>query len=272
MILASCRKNFVSEKFLSADLQFRDYPALDQSTNFSALTLANLQAKARDRHVCLLVHGYSNPLGNVLGAYAELQTRMESAGILGLFNYGLLVGFTWPGWWGPGFPIARTSAERAGKHLRQLVNDLRPAALSIDIQTHSLGARVALAALKPPKGVFVDNLLLSAPAVDCTILQPGREFHESRDACNRCLVYHSRRDAVLKKLFPCGDAADSIQPALGLNGPRRPVSALKQNPNLYVIDCTSCVPDHGGYRKAAQYYAHWSRVLSGNVLARSEKL
>ena len=270
MILASCRKNFDSNQYLAAELLYRDYSA---SGSFRPRDLADLQAKVRNRHVCILVHGYSNPLPDVLGAYAELQTRMEAAGIAAPFNYGLILGFTWPGWRGPGFPIARTAAEKAGKHLRRLVTALRLAApLSVDIQTHSLGARVALAALKPPAGIFVDNLLLSAPAVDCTILQPGREFHDSLSACNRAWVYYSRRDAVLRKLFPVGDAADGITRALGLNGPRRPAQALQQHPNLYLVDGTACIPEHSAYRKTPAYYAHWARILSGDSLPRTGTL
>lgn len=269
MILASCRKNFDSDNFLAAGLQFRDYPASGRPLD---LTLADLQAQARDRHVCILVHGYSSPLTGVLGAYAELLTGMKTSSVSGPTNYGLVIGFTWPGWWGPEFPIARHSANYAARYLLQLINTLRPVVHSLDIQTHSLGARVALGALRKPERVFIDNLFLSAPAVDNTSLQPGREFHESLDACSRCFVYHSGRDNVLRRWFPAGDFINSACPALGLNGPRRPATALKQNPNLYVIDCTSCVPGHSAYRKAAPYYAHWARVLSGTSLERIETL
>lgn len=269
MIIASCRKYFDSNRFLAADLRYRDVSAAADAPD---LTLAGLRIQARNRHVCILVHGYGNPLPDVVAAYAELHAGMKAAGVVGPANYGLVVGFTWPGWRGPAFPIARAAANKAGRHLRRLVERLRPAALSIDVQTHSLGARVALAALTPPGGIFVDNLLLAAPAVDRTLLESGREFHAALDACNRCFVYHSRRDAVLRKFYPLGDAADGIVHALGLNGPRRPAAAFRQHPNLYVVDCTACVPDHGAYRQAAPWHAHWARVLSGAPLPRAEAL
>ena len=269
MIIASCRKDFDSDKFLSADLRYRDYSS---SGGPRDLALPDLQAKARDRHVCILVHGYSNPLPGVIDAYATLQTSMKTFGIIGPANYGLVVGFTWPGWWGPHFPIARRSANYSGRYLLQLISALRSDAHTLDIQTHSLGARVALGALRNPKKAFVDNLLLSAPAVDNTSFQPGREFHDSLDGCNRCFVYHSGRDDVLRRWFPAGDFINSACPALGLNGPRRPTTALKQHSNLYVIDCSACVPEHSAYRKTTAYYAHWARVLSGAPLPRTESL
>ena len=269
MIIASCRKYFDSNKFLSADLQYRDYSA---SSGPRDLALPDLQAKARDRHVCILVHGYSNPLPGVIDAYTALQTSMKTFGIIGPANYGLVVGFTWPGWRGPQFPFARRSANNAGRYLLQLISALRSDAHSLDIQTHSLGARVALGALRNPKKAFVDNLLLSAPAVDNTSFQPGREFHNSLDACNRCFVYHSDQDDVLRRWFPAGDFINSACPALGLNGPRRSATALKQHPNLYVINCSACVSEHSAYRRATPYYAHWAQVLSGAPLPRTETL
>lgn len=273
MIIASCRRNFSSTRWLSKETRFRDYPDPATLSRFDTLDLDGVRAAAANRHVCLVVHGFNNTLESVLRAYAELHAGMRRTGVAGPKGYGLMIGFAWPGWTSaPGFLPARSSAERAGTYLRRLVNDLRPAALSVDIQTHSLGARVALTALKNPKEVFVDNLLLSAPAVDCTILDPGREFHKALDSCNRGLVYHSRRDAVLKNAFPLGDAADGIQKALGLIGPKRLQTALRRSSNLYVIDCTACVPDHGAYRKADAYYAHWLQVLSGAPLKRPDGL
>lgn len=273
MIIASCRKKFVSNSRMSRRLQLRVYPDPTRPESCRRLTLEDLKFRARDQHVCIMVHGFNNPLAKVLRAYAELEAEMARTGVAGPKGYGLVVGFAWPGWTsGPGFLLARTSAERAGRHLRRLVNHLRPVACTVDIQTHSLGARVALAALRPPRGVYLNHLLLTAPAVDCDILEPGREFHPALAACSRCLVYHSRHDRILRKSFPIGDLADGIKKALGLTGPRHRATVLKTCPNLYVVDCTRCVPDHHGYRHARPVYAHWRRVLSGDALQRCEKL
>lgn len=273
MLIASCRQNFTSTRRLSRALQFREVSDPAPPGLFTQLALADLQTRAANRRVCLIVHGFNTTFADVLDAYGELQAGMERTGVAGPAGYGLLVGFAWPGWHSaPGFLLARTSAERAGRHLLRLVNHLRPGVRSLDIQTHSLGARVALAALKNRRSVLIDNLLLSAPAVDGDILDPAREFHSSLAACTRCLVYHSRRDKALKQAFLVGDFADGIQKALGLIGPRHPKITLEKCPNVYTIDCTACVPDHGAYRHADAFYAHWLRVLSGAPLPRTESL
>jgi len=273
MIIASCRKNFTSTRRFAYALQLRETPDPNDPGTYEKLTFEMLKAKANGKHVCILVHGYNNTLANVLEAYDELQTGMDDAGLTGPKGYGLLIGFAWPGWTSaPGFFLARSSAGRAGRYLHRLVNHLRPVAASIDIEAHSLGARVALAALKNRRTVLVDNLLLTAAAVDCTILQPGRKFHSSLAACNRCFVYHSRKDDVLRKAFPLGDLADGIQKALGLIGPKDKQLTLAACPNVTVVDCTDCVLDHGGYRRAAAVYDHWSRILTGDPLPRYESI
>lgn len=273
MIIASCRRNFTSACLLSRRLQLRDYARGAATEEPASLEPADLQAAAKNKHVCLVVHGFNNTLPAVLEAYGELRENMQAHGVAGPRGYGLVVGFAWPGWIGaPGFFPARRSAHRAAPFLLQLVNLLRPVALSIDIQTHSLGARVALRALRDPRSVFVDNLILTAPAVDWDRLEPRRPFHSALDACNRCFVYHSRTDGVLKKAFPVGDVADGLKKALGLLGPRSREITLGQCPNAYVVDCTAFVAGHGDYRHAPRYHAHWARVLSGAPLARYGEL
>jgi esterase/lipase superfamily enzyme len=272
MIIVSCRKHFDSDTSLSRCLQIRDVPAPTHPEDSDRLFIDDLQARARNRHICILIHGYSNPLPDVLDAYVDLQTRMEAAHIAGPNGYGLIVGFTWPGLRGAAYPLARQKANRSARHLLRLINHLRSVAFTIDIQTHSLGARVALGALRDPSQVFIDNLLLTAAAVDSTVFQPGREFRHALKACSRCFVYYSRHDAVLRKFYPVGDAIDGIAPALGLNGPRRPKTTLKQHPNLTLINCAACIPDHSAYRQATPYYAHWQHVLSGEPLPRYDSI
>ncbi len=273
MIIVSCRKKFSHTRLLSARLQVRDYADPAHSDAHVRISLARLRARARGRRVCLLVHGFRHRLPHVLKSYAELQARMKASGVAGPAGYGLVVGFTWPGWnSAPGFLAARVTATRAAASLRRLVGHLRPVARGLDVQTHSLGARVALGALLQLEPGSIDNLLLTAPAVDDTILEPGRAFHDALGGCRRCFVYHSRKDDTLRKAYPLGDLADGIQPALGLNGPRRRGNLRKTCPNVYVVDCAARVPDHGAYRRADAYFRHWRRVLGGQPLARREKL
>jgi hypothetical protein len=131
---------------------------------------------------------------------------------------------------------------------------------------------VALTALANPKKVFVDNLLLTAPAVDDNLLEPDEAFHATLQSCNRCLVYHSRADDVLIGAYPLADLADGVRPALGLKGPRLKGITMSKCPNLYVIDCSSRVKSHGAYREVRQFHEHWKKVLSGGPLSRYDEL
>ena len=273
MIIASCRHSFSSTRKLAKKVSFREYADAADGTNYKPLTLDEVSTAITGRRVCLLIHGFNTTLKSVLRAYAELQEGVRQAGLLNSNGYELVMGLAWPGWdSAPGYLPARGSANRAGLLLRKLLQQLQPAAAAIDVQTHSLGARVALSALRAAKTELVCNLLLSAPAVDRGILAKGRMFHNSLKACQRCLVYYSRRDKVFRHSFPLGDLADGIQQALGLAGPQNPKAVLRQHPNLYLVDASTVISDHSGYRHSASYFAHWRRVLDGAPLPRQDSL
>lgn len=273
MIIASCRHSFSSTKRLAKKVRFREYVDAADGTNYESLTLDEVSTAITGRRICLLIHGFNTTLKSVLRAYAELQSGLHDAGLMGADGYGLVIGFAWPGWnSAPGYFPARKSANRSGLLLRKLLQQLQPAAAAIDVQTHSLGARVALSALRAAKTELVRNLLLSAPAVDRGILAKGRMFHNSLKACQRCLVYYSRRDKVLRHSFPLGDLADGIQQALGLAGPQNPKVVLRRHPNLYLVDASAVISDHSGYRHSASYFAHWRRVLDDVPLPRQDSL
>lgn len=273
MYVVSCRRDFNSNQILGKENLVRNFTNPLDATAFQEMTMDQLREKAANKHVCVLVHGYRSPIANVMNSYWELVTRMSDEGVSGASGYGLVVGFAWPGKASKvGYFVARSSARRAGPRLLELVNDLRGVAHTVDVQTHSLGARVALTALRDSRKVFVDNLLLSAPAVDNNVFEVSREFHPVLESCNRCLVYHSRNDRVLRYTYPLGDVADGLKRAVGLRGPRSRVSTLADCPNLYIVDCAARVKDHGGYRRATQYFEHWRKVLSGDAVSRYDEL
>jgi esterase/lipase superfamily enzyme len=274
MYVVSCRRGFDSDQFTGAENRFRNYTNPTNAATFTDLTMTDVVAKAKNKHVCVLVHGFHNQMGNVMNAYWEIVERMNTTGVVGPEGYGLVIGFTWPGMaTSLGYFTAMLSAKRAAPYLLDLVNALRGEAHTVDVQTHSLGARVALTALKNPKKVFVDNLILSAPAVDNHLLEPEQDFFPAMDSCNRCMVYHSRQDSVLGGAYPLADIADGVHKALGRGGPRSKATTMAKTPNVYVVDCTSRVKkDHSGYRKADEYFKHWKRVLSGDAQSRYDEL
>ncbi|MBY0372920.1 MAG: alpha/beta hydrolase [Bryobacteraceae bacterium] len=269
MILISCRRDFVSDRLFASDNQVRNYPNLKNVDLFSDLDLDNVMAQAASKHVLVLVHGFRSPLKNVAASYDTVLTKLIDSGLRAHPHYDLVLGYTWPGFTTRlGFFPAVPYAGRAAGFFREFLNRLCRSALTVDVQTHSLGARVALQALSATEDVFIDNLLLSAPAVDNESLEPQQEFHEALDNCRRCLVYHSSKDKVLKLGFTFA----SLDRALGLKGPQNPAVIEAQCPSVFVVDCSAVVPDHGGYRRAAAYYSHWARVLADESLPRFEKL
>lgn len=276
LIIVSCRKDFTSDQKHGKALLVREYPQPSDDRTFRDLDLDDLGALIDGRHVAVLVHGYRNPLRNVLSAYGSVQRDLRAKGLLDesddhpVANYGRVIGFVWPGFRTVlvGFLSARPAANRSGESLRQLLSGLRRSARSIDVQTHSLGARVALQAMATADDLWVDNLMLTAPAVDDECLEPEEEFSTSLDNCGRVLVYHARDDSALRKY-----SILAVDKALGARGPEHPAIIERACPGVYTVDCSAVVKaDHGGYRKTPKYFDHWGRVLAGEQLPRVAKL
>jgi esterase/lipase superfamily enzyme len=275
MYVISCRRGFDSDQFLGAENRYRNYRNPTDHTAFDEMTLTDLLNRAKNKHVCLLIHGFRNEMSGVMSAYWEIVQRMSSTGVVATpGGYGLVIGFTWPGMATPaGYFAAQVTAKRAAPFLLEIVNHLRGVAHSVDVQTHSLGTRVALVAMKDPRKVFIDNLILSAPAVDNHLFEPNQDFFPAMESCNRCIVYHSKQDSVLGGFYPLADVSDGVHKALGRGGPRSKTITLAKTPNVYVVDCTARVKkDHSGYRKTDAYFKHWKTLLSGGPLSRYDEL
>jgi len=268
MILASCRKHFDSNHFFE-DLQVRLYPDLGDITRFTPMSQGELAESVRDQHVLVLVHGYRTPIEAVADAYQFVEQELITRGLIGPGNYDMALGFIWPGFeTRVGFFLAVPSANRSASAFRSLLKILNSSAHTVDVQTHSLGARVALQSMAFEHEVFVDNLMLTAAAVDNECLEPRKEFNNALESCRRCLVYHSSKDSVLKIGYRIG----ALDRALGLHGPENPNIVLTKCPDVFVVDCSAVVPAHGAYRKSGEMYEHWARVLAEKPLKRFEKL
>ena len=272
MYMVSCRKGFDSNEFFADGNQYRNYTNPADPSKFQKSDIVALVSAAKNKHVLVLVHGFNTPMDGVLDSYWRLVTGLDEKGMTGVGQYGLIVGFAWPGLrFGISYLGSVPMAMRSGGYLRDLITVLRGAALTVDVQTHSLGARVALKALLDPKKTFVDNLLLTAAAIDNHLLEPGKLFAPALNSVNRCFTYDSANDPVLGGTYWIGDILDGIHPALGWKGPRSKPITLK-TPNLYVVDCSARVKSHGGYRKSNQYYAHWKDVLAGGPMESYDEL
>ncbi len=275
MILISCRKNFSISQGFSDKNVIRNFPFLPRLDQFEEVDELNLAQQMQGKHLLILIHGYRNPLANVASSYQRVlkglidAKLMHNPAIPGSTGYDLVLGFTWPGFETlAGFIPAIAFANRSAGYFRNLLELASRNALTVDVQTHSLGARVALQALAGGTEGFVDNLLLTAPAVDNECLEPKKEFHGALQFCRRALVYHSDKDKVLKFGYLIG----GHDVALGLRGPQHPDIIKAQCPDVFVVNCKKVVSSHGGYRAAGAYYEHWSRVLNETPLAQFETL
>jgi esterase/lipase superfamily enzyme len=272
MYVVSCRRGFDSDRILAKENAYRNFTNPADAGAFQEMTKTALLERATNKHVCILVHGYNNEVPEVMSAYWKIVTQMVDTGVTGANGYGLVIGFTWPGFASKaGYFTATGNARKAGAFLADLIQSVRAVAHTVDVQTHSLGARVALTALKDPKKIFVDNVMLSAPAVDNHVLEPDEDFFAATHSCNRLFVYHSRHDGALKAFF-MGDITDGINRALGLRGPRRKAVTLAKTPNVYVVDCSLRVKGHSEYKNTKQYFEHWNGVLAGGALSRYDEL
>ncbi len=243
MILASCRKGFDSTLALGP-LQF-----LDHGASFSVSEITHRLAGKR---VCILVHGYHVDMKSALDAYGQIEKRIP-------FGYDELIGFLWPG--SPialGFFPAISRATESGQYLAQLAYELSCAGCTVDIETHSLGARVALKAIDD--GVNVRNLILTAPAVDDGVLRPGGEFGLSVCHANRVAVLYSKNDPVLRYAYFAAELIleqRSVH-ALGLDGPESPAPA-----NVSGFDLSESIHGHGEYKDCPKVYEIWRGLVNG---------
>lgn len=272
MILISCRKDFSDSRAFSERNAIRSFPFLPRLDRFDELDEMNLAQQMQGKHVLVLVHGFKNPLQNVGAAYQRLLKGLTDSQLMGNTGYGLVLGFTWPGFETPlGFFPAVPFANRSAGFFRSFLELASRNARTVDVQTHSLGARVALQALGGGTDGYVDNLMMTSPAVDDEVLEPGQEYHGALDVCRRCFVFHTERDKTLKFAFRIGDAPE-FDRALGWKGPQHPKIIETECPEVFVVDCKNVVRSHGGYRSAGSYYEHWSRVLREAPLPRFEAL
>ncbi|HET8790076.1 MAG TPA: alpha/beta hydrolase, partial [Modicisalibacter sp.] len=98
--------------------------------------------------------------------------------------YSRVVGIIWPGNTGStAFVEAEFSAMQSGRRLVNVLQQLIEAKLSVNIVSHSLGARVVLSALNilgaRISGPCIDNLFLWQPAVADNALSPDSPFTEA---------------------------------------------------------------------------------------------
>lgn len=213
----------------------------DSTVDF-ANTIPEMPDVVEFSRVVLLIHGYCVPMLEAQSAYYQI------AKALGPGTYDYAIGIHWPGGWvHPAFSIAGMRAKTAGrKFVAPLLSHLAKKGCVVDIETHSLGAAVAIEAVKAVS--TVRNLITTAAAV-------SNDDLDYVSKVERLFVLHSREDSALKwwkrrQVW--------LRDALGAVGPdRNPIG------NIVAADFTEIVgADHSGYRRSAEFFTYWREKIS----------
>jgi esterase/lipase superfamily enzyme len=262
LLVVSCRRNFWSAVDFSAADEIRRID-FDRGTG-ATIGRSRFLQELRNKRVMVLVHGYNNEELDVLDSYRTIDARMRLLGFLGrpAAAYDALVGFAWPGGaTGVSFPFARQRAGESAPGFSRLLADLRTAGATIDLNTHSLGAHVALEALREAAPRTVRNAWNFASAVDNESIEAGERYFEASRRTERFYVFHSRNDPILRVWYRIGDLFD-FDTALGFSGPEDAAAIIAHSPEVRVVNCKDVVSSHGGYRSAGQVWAYMSTELA----------
>ena len=261
MLMVSCRHNFWSATDFS---QMDEVRRIDLSSGLgTAVSDADYLAAVQSKRVVVLVHGYNNEERDVVASYRAIDERMRLLGFLGgsAAAYDLLVGFAWPGGAaGVSFPFARMRAGDSALRFATTLSALRAAGATVDLNTHSLGAQVALEALRTGAPGTVRFAWNFASAVDNESVEQGERYFASTQTCERFYVFHSRQDLILRLWYRVGDFFE-FDTALGFSGPEDPGAIIRHSQNVRVINCKDVVQSHGGYRSSGEVWCYMLREL-----------
>ena len=129
---------------------------------------------------------------------------------------------------------------------------------SLDVMSHSLGARVVFKALKQTAADnLIRNYLCTAPAVDNEVLEKGEEFFDSVNKIEALYVFHSKRDKVLEGAYRLSEF-DNV---LCLYGPEDKQYIQNKTKNRYVANCKKKIGSHGAYKRSDAIYSYILRSM-----------
>lgn len=213
------------------------------------VTMADMWRRLAHKNVCVNVHGYRSPWQSVLTASNEILMGHKSVDS----KYDACVMFAWPGSWAiaSGYILSTWRTRESGLRFQLFLEQLMPLAASVDIQTHSLGARVALNALKNAGPLGIGTLALCAPAVDATALWD--EFAVVTRNVRRVKVFYSGNDSVLANAYR-KVPWNWFSPALGLVGPMPPGEDHPLWDKIQAYDYTGIALGHSAYRDLPKFY------------------
>lgn len=261
MIVISSRKNFWEPIAFSNKEIIRNVDLTNATDQGSDMSDADFKTTIAGKKLLLLIHGYNNDEKAIRSSYNIIEKMMTTHGLLGPGTpYDLLIGYAWPGGdLALSYTFAKKRAEKAAPRVQTMLLSIAANAAALDINTHSLGARVALQALKGVPGKPMRGLYMLAPAVDDESIENGQKFYSSTQACQKAYVFHSKFDPVLKNWFVLGD----FDQALGANGPEDPASIINHSANVKVVNCKNLIKSHSGYKDEPKVYQYLLNEFTG---------
>lgn len=237
----------------NSTIQFSQIPTWEklnpETGELETITREEVLGVTTSKRVCVLIHGYR--VKDAFDGYTQLLTRIAEW-------YDVIVLVQWPGgcvalafipWvlkWVSSYDVF-DRANKAGGLVAQELAQLAPTSLTV--QTHSLGARVALSALKA--GLKCKLLLLTGPAVPRGCLSVGGEFYAYAQHACVIVVASSKRDRVLWAYVPA-----EFGIALGTQGPTSEAAG-----NVHTLDCSSDVAGHSDYKRSNKFLSTWKNLL-----------
>lgn len=227
---------------------------------------------ANNKRILILMHGYNTTYESVFKAYHQIEHYMDDAGI-DSDEYGAVIGFLWAScdraleWW-----KAERAANRSAPHFLQLLLSLHKRGYTIDLMTHSLGARVSLLALQNFYSEDADkkclrNYFLTAGAIDHDSLEPQNEFSFSLRNMEKLFILHSKHDGVMSVAYKLSQPLDF---ALGYKGPAS-LDDINAD-HVYKIDCQEVIRSHGEYSSEEKIFEFMKSVLNGTFTAREHSI
>lgn len=280
MLIVSSREHFYEADHIANehDHYFRDIN-LEAGDTEEELTREGFLDKVGSKKILLLIHGYNNEHSEMMSAYNIIETNIREHTDL-KDKYDLIVGYSWPSgddaldWF-----AVKGRAHQVARRFEVLLKDIKGGGATVDVMSHSLGARVVLVALKitgnpPEEGKFIRNYFCLAPAVDDEALDQGQEFEHSLAHIEKMYIFYSREDGVLSHIYSLArtSSGDSFEKALGCHGPENKAELLETRENVCIVDCGHIITGHSKYKDAQKIYDHFSGILAGQITSQESFL
>ena len=193
----------------------------------TSLPYESLASLVAGKELLLATHGFNVSYVGGLHSLGRLEAMLAPRA------NEMMIGILWPGDFvipAINYPFSEKVASHAGGLVADFCNLWLGNATSLSFASHSLGARVALAAISALKR-RARSLCIAAGAIGADCLTA--EYAAAATNCDRVVTLSSMEDMVLALAFPPGDLIADIldldhkpfQRALGRRGPQTPYAA-----------------------------------------------